>query len=337
MDTDRLNQILQNITQRIQNLAYQCTDHHLGHCRQIIDEYGLVSKLNRAGNLQKDLNREALELSRQTELKNTFKMPVSMRLRRTTPMLGFIGGIVGPVAGLLTYEDGEAIDNKLQELNEAQANISHLVGLQTHVVKAQLHDLHEQASKNQEKLKYYDHQLSQVAQNLHDVTRFYEGYNYMHALSRLIKVIEAALDEETLDHLEQQLNEISHHKYANKTQDMLIHGSYLGIGIILSGTLLYFCHAKILAGLATFGICACRKRSTRQIPDAENVTTINEGHQQQNEATLSMSNSAHNVVPVTTPRANPNQTPTSMSDSARNQTATAPPRIQLPIQSLHPA
>ena len=49
--------------------------------------------------------------------------------------------------------------------------------------------------------------------------------------------------EETLDHLEQQLNEISHHKYANKTQAMLIHGSYLGIGIILSGTLLYFCHA----------------------------------------------------------------------------------------------
>ena len=57
--------------------------------------------------------------------------------------------------------------------------------------------------------------------------------------------------EETLDHLEQQLNEINHHKYANKTQAMLIHGSYLEIGIILSGTLLYFCHAKILAGLAT--------------------------------------------------------------------------------------
>ena len=84
LDTDRLNQTLQNITQKIQNLAYQCTDHHLSHCRQIIDEYGLVSKLNRAGNLQKDLNREALELSRQTELKNTFKIPVSMRLRTWT-------------------------------------------------------------------------------------------------------------------------------------------------------------------------------------------------------------------------------------------------------------
>ena len=195
LDTDRLNQTLQNITQKIQNLAYQCTDHHLGQCRQIIDEYGLVSKLNRADNLQKDLNREALELSRQNELRNMFKMPVSMRLRRTTPMLGFIGGIVGPVAGLLTYEDGEAIDNKLQELNEVQANISHLVGLQTHVVKAQLHDLYEQASKNVEKLNYYEHQLSEVAQNLHDVTRFYEGYNYTHALGRLLKAVEAALDD----------------------------------------------------------------------------------------------------------------------------------------------
>ena len=144
-------------------------------------------------------------------------------------------------------------------------------------------------------------------------------------------------NDKSLEHIEQQLYDYSLARRAGNSQIRMIHGSYLGIGIILSGTLLYFCHAKILAGLATFGICACRKRSTRQIPDAENPTTINEGHQQQNEATLSMSNSAHNVVPVTTPRANPNQTPTSMSNSARNQTTATSPRIQLPIQTLHPA
>ena len=62
-------------------------------------------------------------------------------------------------------------------------------------MKAQLHDLHEQASKNEKKLKYYAHRLSQIARNLHDVTRLYEGYNYTHALGRLLKVIEAALDD----------------------------------------------------------------------------------------------------------------------------------------------
>ena len=73
LDTTRLDQILRNITQKAQNLAYQCTARQLGHCRQIIDEYGLTSKINRADNLQKDLNREALELSRQTESRNTIK------------------------------------------------------------------------------------------------------------------------------------------------------------------------------------------------------------------------------------------------------------------------
>ena len=42
-------------------------------------------------------------------------------------MLGFIGGIVGTIAGLLTYNDGQRIETEISDLNQAAANISHLI------------------------------------------------------------------------------------------------------------------------------------------------------------------------------------------------------------------
>ena len=73
------------------------------------------------------------------------RLPKAMRRRRAAPLLGLLGGIIGPVAGLLTYDHGQLIEKKIQELNEAQTNISHLVGQQTHLVRSQLEEMHNQA------------------------------------------------------------------------------------------------------------------------------------------------------------------------------------------------
>ena len=56
-------------------------------------------------------------------------------------MLGFLGGIIGPVAGHLTYDDGQQIEDKINNLNQVAANLSHLVGKQTHVVRAQFEEI----------------------------------------------------------------------------------------------------------------------------------------------------------------------------------------------------
>ena len=50
-------------------------------------------------------------------------------------MLGFLGGIVGRVTGLLTYDDGKKIEENVLELNQAEANIFHLVDQQTHIME----------------------------------------------------------------------------------------------------------------------------------------------------------------------------------------------------------
>ena len=66
---------------------------------------------------------------------------LSLHVERKYPSslpTGFIGGVVGPVAGLLTYEDGRRIDAEIDDLNRATVNVSYLLGKQTHVIRAQL-------------------------------------------------------------------------------------------------------------------------------------------------------------------------------------------------------
>ena len=83
------------------------------------------------------------DLAFQFTRKLPINLPSGVRAGRATPILGFLGGIVGPVAGSLTYEDGVMMDFKIDDLNQAQANLSHLVRTQTHLVLSQLEQLHQ--------------------------------------------------------------------------------------------------------------------------------------------------------------------------------------------------
>ena len=59
------------------------------------------------------------------------RLSKAMRKRRAIPLLGFLRRKIGPIAVLLACDDGQLIEGKIQELNEAHVNISHLVGQQT--------------------------------------------------------------------------------------------------------------------------------------------------------------------------------------------------------------
>ena len=52
-------------------------------------------------------------MEQQAEKMLPCRFPKVMQRRRRTPLLGFLEGIIGPVAGLLTYADGKLIEAKI--------------------------------------------------------------------------------------------------------------------------------------------------------------------------------------------------------------------------------
>ena len=122
-------------------------------CQRIVTDYDLQLKLDAATRLRDIIHQDVEDLAFQSARKLPINLPSGVRARRATPMLGFLGGIVGPVAGLLAYEDGVMMDFKIEDLNQAQANLSHLVGTPSHLVRSQLELLH-QTVKEQEGQMY---------------------------------------------------------------------------------------------------------------------------------------------------------------------------------------
>ena len=68
--------------------------------------------------------------------------------------------------------------------------------------------------------------------------------------------------EETLDQLEDQLNEISSREQATVKQTILTHGSYLGIGLLAVGLAIYVCRTKLLLMTTGKRYCLQRKGSS---------------------------------------------------------------------------
>ena len=165
MDINKIQKPLSSYKHNMDNLAAHCPPGYEEHCHQVITNHALGSKLNLAERLQGELMKETTRMEQRAGKLLPSRLPKAMRRWRATPLLGFLGGIIGTIAGLLTYEDGRLIEAKIQELNEAQANISHLVGQQTHVIRSQLEEMHNQAQQHQGKLKSLKNELTILIEN----------------------------------------------------------------------------------------------------------------------------------------------------------------------------
>ena len=159
LDTDKLHQNLEVYRRKLKILPGLCQPILEGECEKLVLEYHLETKLKAANNLQGEIIREMSELNRQTRNKLPAHLPDSLRRRRTTPLLGFLGSITGPVAGLVTYEDGQRIENEINNLNRVAANLSHLVGRQTHVIRTHLRKCMDNLRPMRNTRRNSDHKL----------------------------------------------------------------------------------------------------------------------------------------------------------------------------------
>ena len=153
MNINKIQNSLSSYKHNMDSLAAHYQPGYEEHCHQVIANHAVASKLNLAEGLQGELMRATTMMEQRAKKLLPSHLPRAMRRRQATTLLGFLGGIIGPVAGVLTYDNRQMIEAKIEELNEAQINISHLVGQQTHLVRSQLERMHKEAQQHQEKLK----------------------------------------------------------------------------------------------------------------------------------------------------------------------------------------
>ena len=181
-------------------------------------------------------------------------------------MLGFLGGIIGPVAGSVTYDDGQQIDNEITNLNQVAVNLSHLVGKQTHVIRAQFEEIQGRFNIYEERQKELKPgsraQTSVVTYELHLHLNLSElspallqhkqlmaspGPQQEPSEGAPVEDSQYKNNDKTLSELEDQLNEISSQEQGRAKQAVLTHGSYVGLGLISIGLLTYLGRVKLIA------------------------------------------------------------------------------------------
>ena len=67
--------------------------------------------------------------------------------KRRAPLLGFIGSILGPVIGVMTSDDVEECNEAINDIYEKQNNICKIIGKPTHIMKAEVNNIHQDSKK----------------------------------------------------------------------------------------------------------------------------------------------------------------------------------------------
>ena len=133
-------------------------------------------------------------------------------------------------------------------------------------------------------------------------------------------------NDKSLEHLEEQLYDFSLAQQVGNSQIRMIHGSYLGLGLISIGLLIYILLPRISKPIIN---CNQRRSPGTRADRCVDFSTINIKEEQE-------PTPARNSLPQTT---------TETSTSTREVIRAAPPRerpantpvIQLPSQTLQPA
>ena len=121
------------------------------------------------------------------------KQPRTMQKRRV-PMLVFIGSILGPVVGLLTSEDGEEYTNAINELNDRQGNLSRIMKKQTHIIGAEIQNIHEELHLRNTEIQQLQTVLTETIKNIQMQEKAWNNVLYYRSLRQWSAKVEAKYD-----------------------------------------------------------------------------------------------------------------------------------------------
>ena len=116
------------------------------NCTDMIKLGRLNEKLHKIEIINEDLTEILMELRQ--DLPCEIAPPRTMH-RRRVPLPGFtsIGSILGSVIGVMTSDDAEKYIEAINDIYEKQNNISKIIGKQTHIIKAEVNNIHQDLNK----------------------------------------------------------------------------------------------------------------------------------------------------------------------------------------------
>ena len=176
-------------------LTKHCRPRMEEECQHKVTDYDLEPKLDVATRLRDIIHQEVKDLAFQSARKLSINLPSGVRARRATPMFGFLGGIVGPVAGLLAYEDGVMMDSKIGDLNQAQANLSHLVGTQTYLVCSQLEQLHQIVEEQEGQMYGLKSKLLSTMARTNEIATSIDHITLTQTITAILHPVEQRVDD----------------------------------------------------------------------------------------------------------------------------------------------
>ena len=212
--------LLQDITQVYNNCLQKTAMKE--DCRYAVQLDTLTNKLNKIQTKSERLNAILEEI--QYYKPDIKTQPRTMQKRRV-PMLGFIGSILGPVVGLLTSEDGEEYTNAINKLNDRQGNLSRIMKQQTHIIGAELHNIHEELHLRNTEIQELQTILTETIKNIHKQENVWNYEIYYRYLRQWSAKVEAKYDHlfETL----MQITDIILNAREKKVHPMLINNNQL--------------------------------------------------------------------------------------------------------------
>ena len=147
MDPQKLQEHLQFEKMKLytQKIYKTCPNYSKNsNCKDILKFDRQNEKLFQLETTNRDLGGILMDLHQDKPYE---MIPPKTMHKRRAPLPGFIGSILGPVTGVKTSDIAGEYNKAISDMYENQNNLIKIIGKQTHIIKAEVNNIHQDLNK----------------------------------------------------------------------------------------------------------------------------------------------------------------------------------------------
>lgn len=196
LDVEKSNGFLNGLKKKLEELTVQCQSMAQLTCDATFGFPRIGRRINLARRTEKSLFDIVDIIKQHSSLERKGMLPSTViRRKRSMPWFGFIGKIASPIAGILNHDDGERYEKAIEELSAVQSNMSRLMGEQTHLIKSELHKIHELTGQRETEIIKMQKKLDEYLQNEKKIEKHLEISRFERLVSITALELEFCIEE----------------------------------------------------------------------------------------------------------------------------------------------